>query len=201
MTRAAFIDFQGTLGGAGIDDITALDFFPFSITAIKTLNAQGILVIGITNQSHIAKGELTWDAYRAKLAALEEALRAQGAWFDAVYCCPHRRADGCACRKPLPGMVEEACARFSIDLPNSYIIGDMGESDMMLAKNVGARGILVLTGVGRGSLHEYRHTWQDVTPYAVADNVLAAAEIILRDCAQAAQRDGEERYAGRASGI
>ena len=53
---AAFIDFQGTLGGGGVDDIKSLNFYPFSIEAIKKLNDCGILVIGITNQSHISKG-------------------------------------------------------------------------------------------------------------------------------------------------
>ena len=47
---AAFIDFQGTLGGNGIDDIRTLDFYPFSVEAIKLLNDNDILVIGITNQ-------------------------------------------------------------------------------------------------------------------------------------------------------
>lgn len=56
---AVFLDFQGTIGGETLDDIRFLTFFPFSIEAIKLFNDRGILVIGITNQSHISKGELS----------------------------------------------------------------------------------------------------------------------------------------------
>lgn len=58
---------------------------------------------------------------------------------------------------------------------------NMGMSDMVLARNIGAKGILVLTGVGKGSLDEYRHTWQDTEPYFVADNLLAAAGYIIKN--------------------
>lgn len=183
MRIAAFIDFQGTLGGGGIDDIKSLDFFPFSIEAIKRLNDNGVLVIGITNQSHISKGELTWDEYNEKLNSLKEELSRNKAHFDAVYCCPHTESDHCGCKKPLTGMVDTACKEFEIDLKNSYVIGDMGMSDMVLARNIGAKGILVLTGVGKGSLSEYRHTWEGVEPYFIADNLLGAIDQIIKDIA------------------
>ena len=85
---AVFLDFQGTLGGDGIDDIMSLDFYPFAIEAIKKLNDNGILAIGITNQSHIAKGKLTWKEYEKKLQQLKNELSDNNAYFDAVYCCP-----------------------------------------------------------------------------------------------------------------
>lgn len=178
MKIAAFIDFQGTLGGGGIDDIKSLDFYPFSIPALKRLNEIGILTIGITNQSHIAKGELTWKQYHEKLDELKKEMARHEAYFDAVYCCPHTELDNCTCRKPLTGMIDEACKEFDIDVKGSYVIGDMGMSDMMLASNIGAKGILVLTGVGKGSLNEFRHTWKDVEPYFVAQNILDAVERI-----------------------
>lgn len=181
MKIAAFIDFQGTLGGGGLDDIRSLAFYPFSIEAIKRLNDNGVLVIGITNQSHIAKGKLTWDDYTEKLSSLEKELSRNQAHFDAVYCCPHQSSDACSCMKPLPGMVEMACKKFEIDLKNSYVIGDMGMADMVLAHNVGAKGILVLTGVGKGSLGEYRHTWEGVEPYFIADSLLGAVNKIIKD--------------------
>lgn len=78
-------------------------------------------------------------------------------------------------------MIATACEEFEIDLKNAYIIGDMGMSDMVLAETIGAKGILVLTGVGKGSLGEYRHTWQDVEPYLIADNLLDAVDQIIKD--------------------
>lgn len=183
MRIAAFIDFQGTLGGSGTDDIKSLDFYPFSISAIKTLNTSNVLVIGITNQSNISKGKLTWTDYYEKLTLLKSQMAEQGAHFDAVYCCPHTNSDKCKCKKPLMGLIGKACNDFNIDVINSYVIGDMGMSDMLLAKNIGAKGILVLTGVGIGSLNEYRHTWADYEAYYVANNVLEAADKIIKDIA------------------
>jgi histidinol-phosphate phosphatase family protein len=178
MKIAAFIDFQGTLGGGGLDDIRSLKLFPFAAEAVKLLNRRGILAIGVTNQSHIAKGELTRDEYNAGLQTLHNELSHGGARLDAVYCCPHTDADNCSCRKPRRGMIDSARRDFAIDLAGSYVIGDMGASDMVLAHNVGAKGILVLTGVGRGSLGEFRFLWQDIEPYFIADDILAAAKRI-----------------------
>jgi len=176
---AAFIDFQGTLGGSGIDDIKSLEFYPFSIAAIKKLNESGILVIGITNQSRISKGELTWEEYEEKLQQLKDELLDSNAYFDAVFCCPHTDTDNCLCKKPKAGMIESALKEFDIDIMQSFVIGDMGMSDMVLAKNIGAKAILVLTGVGRGSLDEFRHTWQNIEADYIAENVLEAVGYIL----------------------
>lgn len=178
---AIFIDFQGTLGGGGVDDIKSLDFYPFSIEAIKLLNDNDLLVIGITNQSHISKGELSMDEYLQKLEQLKDELVVHNAHFDEVYCCPHTDKDNCKCKKPLTGMIEAATNDFPIDISKSYVIGDMGMSDMVLAKNIGAKGILVLTGVGKGSLNEFRHTWKDAEASYIAENVLEAAKWIIHD--------------------
>ena len=178
---AVFLDFQGTLGGSGVDDIQSLKFYPFTIPAIKKLNDNGILVIGITNQSRIGKGHLTMDDYDAKLQLLKDKLANHGAYFDAVYCCSHVHADNCDCKKPKTGMIESVLADFNIDVANSFVIGDMGKTDMMLAHNNGAKGILVLTGVGHGSMNEYRSTWADIEPDYVAENVLVAVDYVLQN--------------------
>ena len=105
---------------------------------------------------------LTWDEYNEKLNSLKDELSQFNAYFDAVYCCAHTSSDNCNCRKPLTGIIDSACKDFEIDVKGSYVIGDMGMSDMILAKNIGTKSILVLTGVGKGSFNEYRHTWKAV---------------------------------------
>lgn len=77
-------------------------------------------------------------------------------------------------------MIDQAAEEFGICVRQSYIIGDMGASDMLLADACGAKGILVLTGVGQGSLGEFRHTWAGVEPTYVATDVLDAVQWILR---------------------
>ncbi|MGI5899491.1 MAG: D-glycero-alpha-D-manno-heptose-1,7-bisphosphate 7-phosphatase [Christensenellales bacterium] len=176
---AAFLDFQGTLGGIGTDDIRSLDFYPFSIEAIKKLNDNGILVIGITNQSHISKGELTWEEYEEKLNQIKDELSKNNAHFDAVYCCPHMKKDNCICKKPNTGMIDSATKDFDISIKNSFVVGDMGMTDMVLAKNIGAKAILVLTGLGKGSMNQFRDTWKGIEPDFVAENVLEAVNYIL----------------------
>ncbi len=180
---AVFLDFQGTLGGGGTDDIRTLELFPFSADAIKKLNDNGILAIGITNQSHIAKGLCTLDEYNSRLEYINHELEKADARLDEVYCCPHGDKDTCTCKKPLPGMIEWAKRDFSIDPTQMYVVGDMGKSDMLLAKNVGAKAVLVLTGVGRGSLNEFRHTWAEAEATHVADNVYEAVRWIIDDIA------------------
>ncbi len=176
---AAFIDFQGTLGGNGVDDIRTLALYPHSAQAIKQLNDSGILAIGVTNHSHIAKGELTMAEYESCLQQLKDELQQGGAHFDAVYCCPHDRRDVCSCKKPKSGLIDLARNDFDIDIHHSYVIGDMGMNDMVLARNIGAKAILVLTGVGQGSMNEFRHTWQGIEPDCIAADLLEAVKYIL----------------------
>lgn len=177
----AFLDLQGTLGGEGPDDIRTFKFYPFSIEAIKLLNESDILVIGITNQSHISKGELTMEEYENKLQHLKEELADHNAHFDAVYCCPHMTEDMCNCKKPLVGMIDKAKIDFEIDMGKAYVVGDMGMNDIVLARNINAKGILVLTGVGKGSLNEFRYTWKSVEADYIAQNVLDAVKWISND--------------------
>lgn len=174
-----FIDMQGTLGGTGIDDIMNFNFYPFAIDAIKLLNENDILAIVITNQSNISRGYLSPKEYEDKIYALKTELTKQGGHVDAIYCCPHIKEDNCNCKKPLTGLVDEAVKDFNINLKNSFVIGDMGMTDIVLSKKIGAKGILVLTGVGKGSLTEYRHTWSDYEADYIAENVLEAVNWIL----------------------
>ena len=76
-------------------------------------------------------------------------------------------------------MIDLAKKDFDIDINDSFVIGDMGVNDMILAKNVGAKGILVLTGAGASSLNEYRHLWQEVEPAFIAENFLEAVNFVI----------------------
>ncbi len=198
---AVFLDFQGTLGGGGTDDIRTLKLFPFSADAIKKLNDNGVLAIGITNQSHIANGLFTMDEYNTRLEYIKQELAKSGARFDAAYCCPHGESDTCTCKKPLPGMIEWAKRDFSIDPSQIYVVGDMGKSDMLLAKNTGAKSVLVLTGVGRGSLNEFRHTWADAVATNVADNVFEAVRWIIDDIANHSLSVYDPKYCAEPPGF
>ena len=177
--RAAFLDLQGTLGGEGSDDILPFCFYPCAIPAIRLLNEAGVLAIVITNQSHIAKGHFTFEDFQRRVEQLREELAGHHAHLDVVYCCPHTADDNCSCRKPLPGMLHPAQRELGLDLSNCYVVGDVGAWDMVLAHNVGCRAILVRTGLGEGSLREYRHLWAGIEPDFVAEDVLSAVRWII----------------------
>lgn len=176
--KAVFIDMQGTLGGTGVDDISTFDFYPFSIDAIKKLNQNGILAIVTTNQSNISRGYISQNDFDSKMNLLHKELSENGAYLDGVYCCPHTREDNCTCKKPLKGMVEKAVKEHKIDLKNSFVIGDMG-GDIILARNIGSKGILVLTGAGKGSISNFRYTWEGYEADFIAENVDKAVDWIL----------------------
>ena len=178
---AVFLDLQGTLGGEGLGDIRDFTFFPFTIAAIKFLNAAGLLAIVITNQTHIAKGVFTYQYFKERMEILKEELEQGGARFDAVYCCPHIDEDNCSCKKPKLGMVLDAQIDFDLDLSTCYVVGDTGAWDMVLANTMACKGILVRTGLGDSSLGEYRYTWESINPDYVAEDVLDAVKWILTD--------------------
>jgi histidinol-phosphate phosphatase family protein len=177
--KAVFLDMQGTLGGTGVDDISTFDFYPVSIGAIKALNQNGILAIVTTNQSNISRGYISQKDFDDKMNILHRRLVENGAYLDGVYCCPHTKEDKCNCKKPLTGLVEKAVKEHDIDLTNSFVIGDIGMSDIILARNIGAKGILVLTGAGKGSLSDFRDTWEDYEADYIATDVYEAVEWIL----------------------
>ncbi len=177
--KAAFLDLQGTLGGKGLGDIIDFSFSPFSPLAIKLLNEANLLVIVLTNQSHIAKGYFTYEHFEKRIEELKEKLAEQKAKLDTVYCCPHASDSDCSCRKPSPGLVIQAQKDFDLDVSQSYLVGDTGAWDMLLARSVGCKAILVCTGLGEDSLGEYRHMWKGIKPDFIAKNVLDAARWIV----------------------
>ncbi len=176
---AVFLDLQGTLGGHGLDDILSFSFYPCAIPAIRLLNQAGLPAVVVTNQSHIARGDLTYADFQRRVGDLQKELAGHGARLDAVYCCPHGARDGCSCRKPLPGMLLAAQRDWGLDLARCYVVGDAGAWDMVLARSVGAKAVLVRTGLGEGSLAEYRHLWADIEPDFVAADVLEAVQWIV----------------------
>lgn len=143
---AVFFDRDGTLCRDTGYVNTYNNFQIFSeIEDVKHLKEKGFKLIGITNQSGIARGMVDEDFVREV-----NNIFIQQYGFDDFYYCPHHPDEYCPCRKPEPGMVLKARAKHKIDLKKSYIVGDK-EADMLLAKAVGAKGVLVQTGEAKES--------------------------------------------------
>ena len=158
MTRgrpAAFLDRDGTINapvpppGYVIRPVD-LQLLSGAAEAIRRLNEAGWVVLVITNQRGVALGlcsEAELDAIHARLVEL---LAAEGAHVDGVYACVHDEGC-CGCRKPRPGLVEQALADHpEVELTASVVIGD-DPRDLELAAAVGVPGMLV-GGCGAGAM-------------------------------------------------
>ena len=115
--------------------------------AVRLLNEAGYFVFVVTNQSGIARGYYEEAAMHQFHALMQDTLRTQGAHIDAFYYCPHHPegavkelAVRCHCRKPEPGMLEQAAREWPIDLGRSFLIGDK-DADMAAAAAFHIRGI------------------------------------------------------------
>jgi histidinol-phosphate phosphatase family protein len=157
---AVLLDRDGTMirDVGYLDRPESLEWYPWTLDAVRLLNRAGFVVCVTTNQGGIGLG-LYSDAFVRELhAGMGETLKAAGARVDGWFYCPHHpRAEldalrvECDCRKPAPGMARRAAERFDLDLTASYVVGDKA-SDVGLANGVGARGVMVRTGHGEQEL-------------------------------------------------
>jgi D-glycero-D-manno-heptose 1,7-bisphosphate phosphatase len=116
--------------------------------AIRELNEAGYRVVVVTNQAGIARGYYDEAAFRRHMDWLQQALQPHGAHIDAVYFCPHHPSEGigdyradCNCRKPRPGLLEQALRDFPAAPERCFLIGDK-ESDLAAARAAGVTGYL-----------------------------------------------------------
>ncbi len=117
---------------------------PGARAALDRVRERGVRTAVVSNQSGVARGLLTAEAVAAVNARVEELLGPLGPWAI----CPHGPEDGCACRKPAPGLVLEAARALAVAPGRCAVIGDIG-ADVEAARAAGARGILVPTPVTR----------------------------------------------------
>jgi len=150
---AAFLDRDGTLivEHGFLADPERVEPLPDAITAVKLLNEWGFLVIGVSNQSGVARGFFGEDIVLSVNRQVIKEFARHHARIDAIYYCPHDPQTGtsdCVCRKPKRGMVDRAMRDFAIDMSRSLVVGDRA-CDVRLGHTIGTPGILVLTGYGR----------------------------------------------------
>ncbi len=151
-----FLDRDGTVNVEMeyLSSPSQLQLIPRSARAINELNALGVRVIIISNQSGVARGYFTEERVKEVNEALLAMLGREGAYIDDVFYCPHlpsapvqQYAVDCECRKPKPGMLLEAARKHRLRLDQSFVIGDRCV-DIETGKAVGAGTVLVATGYG-----------------------------------------------------
>ncbi len=185
--RAIFLDRDGvvTKSTSLISDPKHIKIIRGASKAIRDMNKIGIKVIIITNQPVVARGITTEEGLDKIHKRLRKML--EPAKLDAIYYCPHhpeshhedipesamRYRIECECRKPKPGMLQEAAKRFSLDLSQCFFVGD-STSDIAAAKNAGCKAILVETGnAGKDGVF-------DEKPDFTCENIGEAAKLVKR---------------------
>ncbi len=155
--RTVFLDRDGILNekmpeGQYVTRWDEFHMLPGVSDAVRRLNEAGLLTIVVSNQRGIAKGLYTSADVESIHAAFERKLSEAGAHIDAFFICPHDH-DECDCRKPLPGLFEQAVARFpQITAATSVMIGD-SLADVEFGRRLGMATIFVEVDADRRSPH------------------------------------------------
>jgi D-glycero-D-manno-heptose 1,7-bisphosphate phosphatase len=142
---AVFLDRDGVLNEVVVDgDVVRgptaasdLVVVPGAAGELARLAAAGYLLVVVTNQPDVARGRTTLESVESVHAALRRVVA-----VDEVLVCPHDAVDGCACRKPLPGMLLDAAARHDVDLGASWLVGDRWV-DIAAGEAAGVRTLLL----------------------------------------------------------
>jgi imidazoleglycerol-phosphate dehydratase / histidinol-phosphatase len=144
-----FIDRDGTLVAEPpdeqVDSLAKIRFMPGVFAALSELKTRGYRFVMVTNQDGLGTGSFPQDTFEAPQQFILDAFASQGIEFQAVFVCPHFKTDGCECRKPKVGLVQEFVRSGTVDLPNSAVIGDR-DTDLEFARNLGIRGVRVRLG-------------------------------------------------------
>jgi D-glycero-D-manno-heptose 1,7-bisphosphate phosphatase len=179
--RAIFLDKDGTL----------VENVPYNVNpelieltwqaghGLQLLKQMGYVLYVVTNQPGVARGLFTEAALDLVEHRLAERLAQYGVMLDGFYYCPHspdgvvsRYAISCTCRKPMPGMLLRAANEHGIDLPRSWMIGDILH-DVEAGRRAGCRTVLI----DNGNETEWKLSALR-TPHLTAPNLYVAATMI-----------------------
>ncbi|USX23248.1 HAD family hydrolase [Oxalobacteraceae bacterium OTU3REALA1] len=171
---AIFLDKDGTL----IDDLPynvdpgRMILAPGAVAGLRRLSCLGYRLLVVSNQPGVAQGRFDVGALEPVRQRLAQLLSEQGAHLEGFYYCPHGPDEGCACRKPLPGMLLKAAAEHQVDLAASWMIGDILD-DVEAGGRAGCRTILIDNGNETLWLRSPLRT-----PTWIASDLDAAAQLI-----------------------
>jgi len=182
--KCIFLDRDGTINKykGFIRDIADIELEKRAAEGIKKINKSEYLIIVITNQPVLARGEVTTDGLRSFHNKIETLLGEKGAYYDDLFYCPHHPDRGfvgeikelkidCNCRKPKIGLLLKAKEKYNIDFNKSFFVGD-STIDIQTGINAGIKTVLVKTG-NKGEDRKF-----DVLPDYVINDLKNIFEVI-----------------------
>jgi len=147
--KTVFLDRDGVLNRMYVvngvshppDHASQLEVYPDVVEAVARLKDAGYLLIVVTNQPDVARGTTTLESVHEIDAVLAAMLP-----IEEFVVCPHNDAADCPCRKPKPGMILDAAARYGVDMERSFMVGDRWR-DVDAGANAGLRTVWIDRGV------------------------------------------------------
>jgi D-glycero-D-manno-heptose 1,7-bisphosphate phosphatase len=183
MCAAVFLDKDGTLVKdiSYNVDINEIKLAPYALLSLKRLSKEGFKFVIITNQSGVALGFFKEEELKKVKRYFADLFKDHGLDLLGFYYCPHhpqgkisRYTRACECRKPLPGMIQQAIEDHAIDVSQSWLIGDILD-DIECGRRAECRTILINNG---NETQWVRNPLRE--PHAVVKNLKEAAEHILK---------------------
>jgi rfaE bifunctional protein nucleotidyltransferase chain/domain len=150
VTRAAvLLDRDGTLiEDAGYPrDPGQVRLLPGAAPALRALQEAGFVLAVVSNQSGIGRGLVRPEEALAVHRRFADLLAAEGVVLGGAYYCPHAPDEGCACRKPSPGLLLRACADLGAAPARSFLVGDK-PSDAEAGRRAGCATVLLAAPKG-----------------------------------------------------
>jgi len=140
--KVLFIDRDGTLieepADEQVDALSKVRFVPGVFAALERLQSAGFRLVMVTNQDGLGTSSFPTDNFEIPQRFILDTFGSQGITFDKVFICPHRRDDGCDCRKPKTALVDGWIKANGVDLETSAMVGDR-DTDIEFANNIGVR--------------------------------------------------------------
>lgn len=175
---AVFLDRDGVIIANRADHIKSweeVEFLPGALEALRRLANAGIPVVIVTNQGAVGRGIISHKTAWEVQNRIVEEIESRGGKIAGSFLCPHHPDDGCECRKPRPGMIQQAVADLGVIANRSIMVGD-AVTDVQSALAAGCRAVLLRSGRGRDQ--ERLLGGEECT---ILEDLVAAVELILAD--------------------
>jgi D-glycero-D-manno-heptose 1,7-bisphosphate phosphatase len=172
--KAVFLDRDGIINRAIVRHgkpfpparLEELDILPGAFTSLLQLASVGYVLIGITNQPDVARGSQSRQTVESFNALLLSKLP-----IREIFVCYHDNMDNCDCRKPKPGLILQAARKYSLDLSQSWMIGDRWK-DVAAGQAIGLKTIFVD--------YHYAEMYEGLPADFTVEDTSLLADIILK---------------------
>jgi D-glycero-D-manno-heptose 1,7-bisphosphate phosphatase len=179
-SAAVFLDRDGVIihNRAGyVRSWQDVRLYPYAAQALRLLAASPFKVVVVSNQSAVGRGLMSAETLETIHQRLSQLIANHGGRIDGFFVCPHAPWEGCACRKPEPGLLFQAAEALHLDLQRSYLVGD-AISDIQAGQRADLlASILVLSGRGKKQVH--LAAARKIEPFPVERTLLQATKSIL----------------------